>query len=134
MVLKPSYSVAYSVGNGFFMVNEGGIPVLQYIIMGNWKVVDQTGKVVLELGDYNNFLCDPFIIYFGLGESFTLYTPAGALIVGPVMRPVTDKLKISREKLSYLVDSTSAPVTGIAVVSSWAQRGNMSKAVASRAL
>ncbi|HQA59359.1 MAG TPA: hypothetical protein PK033_16005, partial [Acetivibrio sp.] len=45
--------------------------------------------------------------------------PAGALIVGPVMRPVTDKLKISREKLSYLVDSTSAPVTGIAVVSSW---------------
>jgi hypothetical protein len=84
VVLKPSYSVAYSVGNGFFMVNEGGIPVLQYIIMGNWKVVDQTGKVVLELGDYNNFLCDPFIIYYGLGESFTLYTPAGALIVGGV--------------------------------------------------
>ena len=48
MVLKPSYSVAYSVGNGFFMVNEGGLPVLQYIIMGNWKVVDQTGKVVLN--------------------------------------------------------------------------------------
>ena len=83
MVLKPSYSVAYSVGNGFFMVNEGGIPVLQYIIMGNWKVVDQTGKVVLELGDYNNFLCDPFIIYYGWVNPL-LYTPAGALIVGGV--------------------------------------------------
>ena len=44
---------------------------------------------------------------------------ANALIVGPVLKPVTDKLRISREKLAYLVDSTAAPVTGIAVVSSW---------------
>ena len=44
---------------------------------------------------------------------------ANSLIVGPVLRPVTDKLRISREKLAYLVDSTAAPVTGIAVVSSW---------------
>ncbi len=44
---------------------------------------------------------------------------ANSLIVGPVMKPVTDKLLVSREKLAYLVDSTAAPVTGIAVVSSW---------------
>ena len=35
------------------------------------------------------------------------------------MRPVTDKLRISREKLAYLVDSTAAPVAGIAFASTW---------------
>lgn len=45
---------------------------------------------------------------------------ANALLVGNTMRPVTDRLKISREKLSYLVDSTSAPVSSIAVISTWA--------------
>lgn len=44
---------------------------------------------------------------------------ANTLIVGNSMRPVTDKNKISREKLSYIVDSTSAPVAGIAVLSTW---------------
>ncbi|GAB4269841.1 MAG: hypothetical protein Kow0029_06130 [Candidatus Rifleibacteriota bacterium] len=44
---------------------------------------------------------------------------ANTLIVGNSMRPVTDSNKISREKLSYLVDSTAAPVAGIAVLSTW---------------
>ena len=44
---------------------------------------------------------------------------ANTLIVGNTMRPFTDKLKISREKLSYIVDSTAAPVVSIAVISSW---------------
>lgn len=42
------------------------------------------------------------------------------LTVGSVMRPVTDKQKISREKLSYLIDATAAPVCIIAPISSWA--------------
>lgn len=42
------------------------------------------------------------------------------LTVGSVMRPVTDKKKISREKLSYLIDATAAPVCIIAPISSWA--------------
>jgi len=44
---------------------------------------------------------------------------ANALIVGNLMRPITDKLKISREKLSFIVDATSAPVASIFIVSSW---------------
>ena len=44
---------------------------------------------------------------------------ANALIVGPIMKPITDRVKVSREKLSYIVDSTAAPVTGIALISSW---------------
>ena len=44
---------------------------------------------------------------------------ANTLIVGNTMRPFTDKLRISREKLSYIVDSTAAPVASIAIISSW---------------
>jgi Na+/H+ antiporter NhaC len=44
---------------------------------------------------------------------------ANTLIVGNTMRPLTDRLKISREKLAYLVDSTAAPVANIAVISTW---------------
>ena len=42
------------------------------------------------------------------------------LTVGSVMRPVTDRQKISREKLAYLIDATAAPVCIIAPISSWA--------------
>ena len=42
------------------------------------------------------------------------------LTVGSVMRPVTDKHKISRAKLAYLIDATAAPVCIIAPISSWA--------------
>ncbi len=44
---------------------------------------------------------------------------ANTLIVGPTMRPLTDARKISREKLSYIVDSTAAPVAGMALISTW---------------
>lgn len=44
---------------------------------------------------------------------------ANSLIVGPIMRPVTDKLRISREKLSFIVDATAAPIAGIALISTW---------------
>lgn len=44
---------------------------------------------------------------------------ANALVVGNLMRPITDKLKISREKLAFIVDATSAPVASIFIVSSW---------------
>ncbi len=44
---------------------------------------------------------------------------ANSLLLGHTMRPLTDRLKISREKLAYLVDSTAAPVSGLAIVSTW---------------
>lgn len=42
------------------------------------------------------------------------------LTVGSVMRPITDKYKVSREKLAYLIDATAAPICIIAPISSWA--------------
>ncbi|MGQ1786583.1 Na+/H+ antiporter NhaC family protein [Saccharicrinis sp. GN24d3] len=44
---------------------------------------------------------------------------ANTLVVGNTMRPITDKLKISREKLAYIVDSTSAPIASIAFITTW---------------
>ncbi len=44
---------------------------------------------------------------------------ANTLLLGNTLRPLTDRLKISREKLAYLVDSTAAPVSGLALVSTW---------------
>ncbi len=44
---------------------------------------------------------------------------ANTLIIGNMMRPITDKLRVSREKLAYIVDSTAAPVASIFIISSW---------------
>jgi len=53
----------------------------------------------------------------GLAIFFDDYS--NSLLVGSTMRPITDRLKISREKLAFLVDATAAPVSSFAVVSSW---------------
>ncbi len=44
---------------------------------------------------------------------------ANSLLVGTSLRPVTDRLRISREKLAFLVDATAAPVSSLAIVSTW---------------
>lgn len=44
---------------------------------------------------------------------------ANTLVVGNTMKPVTDRLKTSREKLAYIVDSTAAPMAAIAFVTTW---------------
>ena len=44
---------------------------------------------------------------------------ANTLVIGNTMRPVTDRLSISREKLAYIVDSTAAPVACVALVTTW---------------
>jgi Na+/H+ antiporter NhaC len=53
----------------------------------------------------------------GLAIFFDDYT--NTLVVGNTMRAVTDRLKVSREKLAYIVDSTAAPVACIALVTTW---------------
>jgi Na+/H+ antiporter NhaC len=44
---------------------------------------------------------------------------ANTLIVGSTMRPITDRLRVSREKLAYIVDATAAPVASIVPISTW---------------
>ncbi|UCE49550.1 MAG: hypothetical protein JSW47_05280, partial [Phycisphaerales bacterium] len=42
-----------------------------------------------------------------------------AIVVGSMMQPITDRFRISREKLAFIVDATSAPIAGLAVISTW---------------
>ena len=44
---------------------------------------------------------------------------ANSLIVGPIMKPVADKMKVSREKLAFVIDATAAPIAGLAIISTW---------------
>lgn len=57
---------------------------------------------------------------FGLGILIFVDDYFNCLTVGNVMRPITDKHRISRAKLAYIVDSTAAPICMIAPISSWA--------------
>lgn len=42
-----------------------------------------------------------------------------AIVVGSMMQPITDRFRVSRAKLAFLVDATSAPIAGLAVISTW---------------
>ena len=55
--------------------------------------------------------------FLGLFIFFDDY--ANSLIIGNTMRPFTDKVRVSREKLAFIVDSTAAPVATIGVISTW---------------
>lgn len=54
-----------------------------------------------------------------LGTAIFFDDYANSIVVGTSMRPITDARGISREKLAYLVDSMSAPVAGVAIISTW---------------
>ncbi|MDX1503446.1 MAG: Na+/H+ antiporter NhaC family protein [Thermoanaerobaculia bacterium] len=56
---------------------------------------------------------------WALGVAIFFDDYANTLIVGNTMRPITDRLRISREKLAYIVDSTAAPVASVVPISTW---------------
>lgn len=86
---------------GIISRNGGMQGVVNWIV--RWANTDRSGQVSTSV--------------LGLAIFFDDY--ANTLIVGKTMRPVTDRLRISREKLAYLVDSTAAPVACLALVSTW---------------
>lgn len=75
---------------------------------GNWAI----GKIKSSRGAQ--------LATVGLGALIFVDDYFNCLTVGSVMRPVTDKHKVSHTKLAYLIDSTAAPICIIAPISSWA--------------
>ncbi|MBQ7034966.1 MAG: Na+/H+ antiporter NhaC family protein [Clostridia bacterium] len=75
---------------------------------GNWAAKHVKTKIGASLATF------AFGVLIFIDDYFNCLT------VGAVMRPVTDKAKISRSKLAYLIDATAAPVCMIAPISSWA--------------
>ncbi len=59
------------------------------------------------------------LVTYLMGLAIFIDDYANTMIVGTAMRSVTDGYRVSREKLAFIVDSTSAPVAGLAVISTW---------------
>ena len=77
-----------------------------------------TGMVKLVVGNSKSPRRGALTAWFaGLVVFFDDY--ANTMIVGPTMRSVFDRLKLSRAKLAYIIDSTAAPVASIALIGTW---------------
>ncbi|MCQ2594583.1 MAG: Na+/H+ antiporter NhaC family protein [Treponemataceae bacterium] len=104
---------AYNVGILIFLVILGILVALMNkaggsAAFGNWAKKHIKTKVGAQLAT----------IFLGIFIFIDDYF--NCLTVGSVMKPVTDKHGISKEKLAYLIDSTAAPICIIAPISSWA--------------
>ena len=111
-VMKP-LSDSWNVGILFFLVILGALVTLVNksggaAAFGNWAMRHIRSKVGAQL------------VTIALGLVIFVDDYFNCLTVGSVMRPVTDKFKVSHEKLAYLIDATAAPVCIIAPISSWA--------------
>ncbi|GAB6178845.1 hypothetical protein JCM14036_01640 [Desulfotomaculum defluvii] len=82
VIIRPQYTMAFSMGGGFFVVNEGG-PVGEFAQGGTWKIINEKNELVMDLGS-DSFYYVQGEPGHGWGESFPLHTPMGTLIVGAV--------------------------------------------------
>ncbi len=108
-----SIADSYNIGILLFLVVLGAIVSLMNksggsAAFGRWASKHIKSKVGAQLAT----ICLGVLIF--VDDYFNCLT------VGSVMRPVTDKFKVSRSKLSYIIDATAAPVCIIAPISSWA--------------
>lgn len=104
--------------------NNGHLSVIVFslLIGGMVAIISKNGGmagVVKSLAKYAKDAKSTQFITWLLGVAIFFDDYANTLIVGNTMRSVTDKFKISREKLAYIVDSTAAPVSAIAFITTW---------------
>jgi len=98
------------------------IIVFSMLIGAMVNLITQNGGmqgVVNKLSRFANSSRSGQFVTWLLGVLIFFDDYANTLVVGNTMRPVTDKLKVSREKLAYIVDSTAAPVASIAMITTW---------------
>lgn len=96
--------------------------VFSILIGGIVAVISRNGGmqgVVNRVSGFANSARNGQLVTWGLGILIFFDDYANTLVVGNTMRVITDKLKISREKLAYIVDSTAAPVSAVAFVTTW---------------
>lgn len=96
--------------------------VFSVLIGGLVAVISKNGgmhAIVLRLQKHATDSRRGQLVTWALGIAIFFDDYANTLVVGNTMRPLTDKLRISREKLSYIVDSTAAPVAAIALITTW---------------
>ncbi|MFZ9679859.1 MAG: Na+/H+ antiporter NhaC family protein [Bacteroidia bacterium] len=96
--------------------------VFSMLIGGMVALLSRNGGmqgVVVFLSKYANNTRSGHLVTWFLGIVIFFDDYANTLLVGHTMRPVTDRLRISRAKLAYLVDATAAPVASVAFISTW---------------
>jgi len=106
------------------LTDSGHLAVIIFSLMigGMVAIISKNGGmagVVLGLSRYAKSKQSTQFITWLLGVAIFFDDYANILIVGNTMRNVTDRFKISREKLAYIVDSTAAPVSAVAFVTTW---------------
>ncbi len=106
-------------------LNDSGhlsVIVFSMLIGGMVAIISKNGGMAGVVKSLSRYAKDSksaqFITWF-LGVAIFFDDYANTLIVGNTMRSVTDKFRISREKLAYLVDSTAAPVSAVAFITTW---------------
>lgn len=106
-------------------LNDGGhlsIIVFSILVGGMVAIISRNGGmagVVQSLSRYAKGPQSAQAITWLLGVAIFFDDYANTLIVGNTMRSVTDRFRISREKLAYIVDSTAAPVAAVAFITTW---------------
>lgn len=111
--LIANLSEPYNVGILIFLVVLGSIVVLMNKAGGSRAYGEWAASHIKSRRG-------AMLSTFALGIMIFVDDYFNCLTVGSVMRPVTDKHKISRSKLAYIIDSTAAPICIIAPISSWA--------------
>lgn len=117
-VFSQTASVATSVVNSFNLF----IIVFIVLTLSTISVVIVSGGIQGIIRWLSRFSKGPRSTQFVtvlMGFAVFIDDYANTMIVGSAMRPATDQRRISREKLAFLVDSTTAPIAGLAVVSTW---------------
>ena len=103
-------------------VDHMAVIVFSMLIGGMVAVISKNGGmagVVKSLSRYAKDRKSSQLITWLLGVAIFFDDYANTLIVGNTMRSVTDRFKVSREKLAYIVDSTAAPVAAVAFITTW---------------
>ena len=98
------------------------IILFSLLIGGMVAVISKNGGmlgIVNLFSKWANSAKNAQLVTWILGVTIFFDDYANTLIVGNAMRPVTDRYKVSREKLAYIVDSTAAPMAAIAFVTTW---------------
>lgn len=96
--------------------------IFSFLIGGMVAVISANGSMhalVKKMSRYATSKKRGLFITWLMGVFIFFDDYANTLIVGNTMRSLTDKLKISREKLAYIVDSTAAPIAALALVTTW---------------
>ncbi len=127
--LSDPLAIVKSIGISVSFITESVWDIESFWILSFVVLIFVMLKIIIASGGFNGLveLVAKFVrgkktaqlITAILGVIFFIDDYANAIIIGSTMRPVIDRFKISREKLAFIVDATSAPVTGLAIISTW---------------